>query len=491
MTSLRQPSPPTPAKRDDALPEWLAASTQPPQEPEPEASQPVNPVAWLTSPSPDDVVDSPDTDQFGWLSEGGGTPPAGEDLLGLFGDLESPQADDGALPDALEVGELPDWMHALGDDGEDDLALGKPLKNLRYDAIARELPDEPAGPEPVGALKNVTGVIRPELLFEASTLAVERPVERLIVTDRQAEQVRRISALLAEEGRPVQVGRGGAGRLPLLEWVVAAVMVIVTGLALLADAPLFPTATAHRVVSDTYAALNTLTAGDATVLVAFDYEPDTAAEMQPLADAVLRHLAQGDGVTVYAISTRAAGPAMAEAVLNQPALSGRMVARGGTWQNLGYVSGEASGISGLAVGTLPGAVSPLEFDAFGEPSGLSFERLAGSEVDAIVVLAARPEDLRAWVEQAGRPTGIPLIAGVSARAAPLAEPYRDSGQLAGLLSGLNDAVAYAGLAGQPSASSTLSLWNVQTVGAMTAAALIAIGGLIYGLAGRIRRERAE
>ncbi len=112
----------------------------------------------------------------------------------------------------------------------------------------------------------------------------------------------------------------------------------------------------------------------------------------------------------------------------------------------------------------------------------------GGPFDLIIVFAARSEDLRAWIEQAAAPTGIPVLAGLSVRSVPFAQPYRQSGQLVAVLTGVNDAVAYRARDGAGAGPAVMFRWSAQTVGSVAAALLILVGGLVYGLSSSRRQQ---
>jgi hypothetical protein len=220
-----------------------------------------------------------------------------------------------------------------------------------------------------------------------------------------------------------------------------------------------------------------------TVLVAFEYEPDTAAEMQPLAEALLNHLARRNDITVLALSTRPTGAAMAQSAM------AALERTPSSWVNVGYISGGPTGISALMTGALPGFASPLQTDYRGKTLNTQAARLPDLEPGLIIVLAARSEHLRAWIEQAGTPLQTPVLAAVSAGASPLAYPYEQSGQLVAVLSGINDAVAYNALEGGSGEDELITTWNAQGIGGTAAAMLILIGGVVYGL--RALRQQQE
>ncbi len=485
------------------VPAWLAELGEPGQEAPATEAEPE-----LPPPAQEAIPDWMDTfsfeDRLALPTEAAAMPDLeGEDLLGLSGDLIAPptgeQEEDAeaAVEQAavLEMGELPEWLHGLRDEeeapqrgeetGTPDEGLLEQIQGLRFEAIAGETPHrEEAGPETIGALKDVTGVIQPELIFEGSSLSASEPVEALVITEEQVAQVELIKKLLAREAAGIVLAERQRTGLPVLRWLVALALILAIGAPLLplvqALSPLQPGGGTPG-VGAAYDALDSLTTRQATVVVAFEYEPDAAAELQPLAEAILEHLAGMEGVTVYAVSTWPTGPAMAEAALRQPTIQPRLAATGGTWVNLGYLAGRANGVNNLAIGPPPGVPSALASDFLGQPTGIGSTRLIGEPFDMLIVLAARPEDLRMWIEQASQPTGLPVVAGLSVRAAPLAEPYWQSGQIVAALSGVNDALAYRVRAGQEVVSPLLGRWTAQAAGSVAAASLIVLGVLVYSL----------
>lgn len=416
------------------------------------------------------------------------TPPAagGEDLLGLDADLFADPAgmgDDAAGTDvaAADPLEMPDWLRQAGQPAPpagagqagDDL-LGR-IQGLRYESITGQQSEgEAPGAETVGALKNVSGVIQPEIIFEGSTLSVGRPAKAadardVVITSTQAAQIDLIKRLLAEESSPPPAPKAS---LPLLRWAVTLAIIAAVALPLLVPAlGSFGTPGGSAGVGAAFETIEALAGQPSTVFVAFEYEPDTAAEMQPLAEALLEHLA-GSGATVYAASTHVTGPAMAQAATG--GVSGL------DWTNLGYQPGGVNAVNRLTLGATRGIASPFALDAAGEPTGADVSSLNAADFDLLVVLAAQPDDVRLWVEQAGTPTGIPVLAAVSARGVPAVQPYAQSGQIAAVIGGLGDAAAYhARLGGVPPAVEAAR--TAQGVGAMVAALLILAGGVAAGL----------
>lgn len=479
------------------IPEWLRELEAPPAEaPALSEAAPPEPAAEAT-PSGEERVEWAEVErglEEGLAIEEVAPPLEGGDLLGLTSDLPAPPTEEELpLPPPVGGAELPEWLRGLHELGaapevsEPAGEGGRPdwldqIRDLRYEAIVGEGEKPPLlGTEAVGALKDVAGVIQPELIFEGSSLQVGEPLQELVISDRQAEQIALLRRVLAREVQGVSVAPQRRWRVPLLRWLVALILIVAVAAPFLLNiAPLDPALAGQRPstgVAEAYRTLENLRASPSVVLVAFEYEADTAAEMEPLALALLEHLAAQPATTVYTISTRPTGAAMADAVLHEERIRTLLGERTESWSNLGYLPARASGIYSLATGIAP--ITPL-------PS------LSSGDIRLIIVLAARSDDLRIWVEQAGRPTGIPMLAATSASVAALAQPYRESGQLVAVLSGLNDAAAYQTFGGRQASAALAGRWNAQVLASGVAAALIVLGGLLYGLLSlRNRGEAAQ
>ncbi len=464
-----------------------------------------------------DWMSSLDFDQG--LEMPAGTIPGvqGEDLLGFSGDMTAAapaeKEEKQARPAAeeateLEASEMPDWLRGVAGLGREEEvapatdAEGVPvsadllnqIQDLKFAAITGSKEPRPeTEAETVGALKNVSGVIQPELIFDGSTLTASTSTGEMIITADQSQRIDLIRRMVSQEKTSAAEGGRQRVSLPILRWIAAVLLALAVLAPVALGVTLLPPGIAVADQGQLTAAANTISAlpEGGTVLVAFEYEPDTAAEMQPLADALLKRLAARESLTVYAISTRPTGPAMAEAAFSRADVQPRLASNGGTWIDLGYVSGRTNGVNSLTVGATAGATSPWATDFRGQPISIRTTRLLDGTVDLIVVVTAQADDLRMWVEQAGQPAGIPILAAVSAGAAPMAQPYRMSGQVPAVLSGVNDAVAF-GLSGGDLPDPGLSArWNGQALGGAAVVLLIVLGSLIYGLGSFRDRQEQE
>nr|MBN1229498.1 hypothetical protein [Anaerolineae bacterium] len=477
------------------IPDWMKELTDE-EEPFPDLDFPEleTPMAAADEKAPADNMDW--AAALDWVMAEAPAAPAvaGEDLLGLSGDLFSLGEEEPITAEEPAPEEMPEWFHKLQEQEEESVSVEGPpspvdqIDSLRYSAILGAKPEEgePAL-ETYGALKDVADVIQPELIFEGSSLVVAEPRDELLLTETHAEQILLVEKYLHADRAEAPLTRAGR-RVPVLRWVVALLILAALLISAVMDYRPFSSASAPSAATAAYDALEELAGDTTTVLVAFEFEPDTAAEMNQIARAILEHLATRDSVTVYTISTRTTGSAVADDILRDDSIYSRLKENSGTWLNLGYLPGKANGVSGLTIGTPTSAVSPLAHDYLGAETGIEEDRLVDGEIDAIVILTNRYDDLKMWVEQAGTPSGLPVIAGVSATLAPLAAPYWDSKQLIGLVSGVNDAVAYQQLSTGRVSPVTLTTFNTQALVSTLAALIIIIGAVWNGISSRRNRQ---
>ena len=96
---------------------------------------------------------------------------------------------------------------------------------------------------------------------------------------------------------------------------------------------------------------------------------------------------------------------------------------------------------------------------------------------AVLVLSDKAESARQWVEQIQPTMGkTPLLFVISAQSAPMVEPYFQSGQVSGYLSGYSGSLSYEKIAEQTVASSNhLGAFQASI---LFVALVILLGGLV-------------
>jgi hypothetical protein len=218
---------------------------------------------------------------------------------------------------------------------------------------------------------------------------------------------------------------------------------------------------------------------DSVALVSFDYSTATQGEMQPMAKAVLGRL-KGQGMRIMAMSLEPEGAIIAQKTINE-LLEKRDEKYGASVVNLGYRPGQAAAIRELVTAQNV-FVDITDFNEGKKPAELSQATWSKvndlGQVNVIVTLADNPATARWWVEQlemvpqpaSGRRF---LLAATSASAAPFLQPYRDSNQLNGLISGINGAAAIE--AGRNSFGPARQMIDSQSIAHLIIVILIAVG----------------
>lgn len=334
---------------------------------------------------------------------------------------------------------IPDWLEAL---------------RPRPEAIAAAVEAEPVESE--GLLKGVRGALTPISAFQVPTIRESTgPSEISKVSLARAQLLQSLLPRPAEVLQPQVVERGVSMGERVQRWLVAAVLLIAVGGILIAPLipfnlpPLTQPATSPG-VSRLYNAIQGVGAGD-TVLVAFEYGPSEADELNLVAEPILRHiLAQGAHISV--VSTRPERLAVAEGLLSTIEAPQEQYTQR-------YRPGDATGVSQLLTE-------------------------AGIHPTLILVLTAQPGPLRWWVEQAHALYGdtTPVAAGMSAALEPAASPYLDvsARQMEGAIDGLRGAAAYETLRGSP--GQVAQRLNALAVGHLAIVGLMILGASLYALA---------
>lgn len=211
----------------------------------------------------------------------------------------------------------------------------------------------------------------------------------------------------------------------------------------------------------------------AAVLVSFDYEPSVSDEMSPLAHAVLAHLMR-QKARLLIMSLQPQGPALANQVMQS--LSQRYAySYGSDYVNLGYLAGDEAALAALSKDMNKAFASDFvearPLAAFSAGRGIA----SVADFDLLIELSGDENGVRRWVEQVQSRKSVKLAAATSAAALPLAFPYLQSGQIAGLAGGWPAAAEYERLLGEIGpATRTL---DAQTLGHIVILLLIILGNL--------------
>lgn len=398
-----------------------------------------------------------------WLDENGLALPtpeaAGDELPAEVGD------------ENLEAAELPSWLQSM-----------RPIEMVAPKSVSAE----EKRPEKAGPLAGLSGVLPSEDLIGQY---IKPPLYsvKLRVSEKQRVHASLIESLISEESQPqaVSAERSEAPQR-VLRFLVAAILILAVLLPMLNFLPALPAATIlpqELIAFETTLSDEAVLPRGSAVLLALEYEPGLAGEMQTASEAVIRQLAEND-TRLTVISTSPTGPILAESLLAKGGVDPAFVV------NLGYLAGGSTGLQSFGLAPMQAAPATLQ----GQLAPWNSGTLAGvtrlSDFSAVVVLTDDPDKGRNWVEQVQPALGSkPLLMVSSAQAAPLLLPYYNSGQVQGILSGIAGAAGYEALT-ESSGTASLLRGSYQ-YGMLLTALLVLAGSLITGIITSITRSKAE
>lgn len=467
------------------MPDWLSGLGEAPQAPAPGAEQPAGPAEAL-----------PD-----WLAgiremQPGGA--AGGTAAFIFEEESPPKSEPQSGSDFLTT--LPDWVSQVSaEEGSAESGAAEAEPGLAQSALPTWLeamrPVEAVAPvtpfEDVSSAEAVTAGplsgLRGVLTAEADAIKPRKPPAysvKLRVTDEQRARVALLEELLASEDKAKPLPSA-----PLItpqyifRLAIALALLLPIVWVLITRPQIFKTPRSSLLpgVSDLYQQVATTPRG-APVLIAFDYEPGFAGEMQAAASAVVEHLLER-GAYLAVVSTSPTGPFVAEhfiASLGQGAgASGRFVS---SHANLGYLPGGTIGLVNLAASPIAQVLPyTLQGDYVWNLAPLDKVK-AVTDFSLVLVLTDNPETARAWIEQVGpvlNQKAVPLLLVSSAQAEPLVRPYYEGipARVQGLVSGVVGGAAYEAQRG--SVGPALRLWDAFGT-AMTVSFLVILVGGVAG-----------
>ncbi|HOV07132.1 MAG TPA: hypothetical protein PLV27_07725 [Anaerolineaceae bacterium] len=218
------------------------------------------------------------------------------------------------------------------------------------------------------------------------------------------------------------------------------------------------------------------------VLIAAHFEAALAGELNWTAQSVLDHLVSR-GVPIAITSTNVTGYAMVNQFVEQAAARQPTYALEEKVFNLGYLPGGTIGMG--AIVNHPLAALPLTTNlqpVTDLPILNAIHSL--SDYGSVILVTDSPEIARTWIEQINQlDAPVSVIAVVSAQAAPLLQPYFDSGQISGYVSGLNGALSYELLRLVP--GQAFQRFSSYQIALLLTAVILFIGGMIYFILGSV------
>lgn len=211
-------------------------------------------------------------------------------------------------------------------------------------------------------------------------------------------------------------------------------------------------------VQSIYDALEELQPG-AKVLCAFDYDPPSAPELQPMADAFMKYAFEKD-LKVVIMGLWPQGPQQAnqavEAAFNETPALRNQIEYGVDYVNLGYQAGNEFVI--LRMGTGFKAMFPTDLYNTPYDSIPLLKNIRNfSNIDLGLNFSAGKPGTVEWVQLAVDRFRLPLAAGNTAVQAPMAYPYVNTGQLIGLMGGMTGGAEFEKLTGRYGKATTFLL----------------------------------
>lgn len=176
------------------------------------------------------------------------------------------------------------------------------------------------------------------------------------------------------------------------------------------------------------------------VLVAFDYDPSTLQELDPMAVAFMKHCFS-KGHKIIGMALWPMGASIARAHFSKIAREEFGLKYGVDYLNLGYKFGGLIVIDALGKDfrdAFPKDIDGISVDEFPIMSNIRNLR----DIDFVMDLSAGDPGIPFWVMIAQGRYSREVGGGCTAVSAPQFYPYLESGQLAGLLGGMKGAAEY-------------------------------------------------
>jgi hypothetical protein len=244
----------------------------------------------------------------------------------------------------------------------------------------------------------------------------------------------------------------------------------------------FPERTSPMVRS-VFEAIEELPEGSA-VLLAYDYDPASQGELQPMAAAFMRHCAKKKH-KLYLLTLWPQGVPMLQKAVRILNREYPEYEYGRDYVNLGFRPG--------AEGVIKVVVSDLKQLFASDRNGTDLNEIPMTkdlkniqQMDLIVNVAAGNPGAKEWVQYASTPYGIKTVVGTTGVTAPALYPYIPD-QLAGILGAIKAAAEYEqaiiehypDLDENPGAQEGLRRMGPQLVAHMLMIVLIVAGNVIY------------
>jgi hypothetical protein len=470
-SAVKGPSEPVPeasAEPPTMVGGTLSAGAEPPAEGQPPTEEKETP-AWLKGLAAGTAAGAAAS------AVGGQSEAAGQELFpaALPSWLDEVKPPEGGTPapgeGPITQGELPSWVQAL-----------RPVEAVEVAGEVEEGAVEDKGP--LAGFSNVLPAAAGAAIHQVSPYP-----NKLLVNESQQAQLELLERQVAGErtARP-PVARARISSSRMLRWGIAALLLAFVALPIIFHSQVTPGVSLYppELVS-TIKVIDDLPP-TATVLVVVDYQPASSGELEALSTPLLDQLRLRGATSVF-VSSTAAGSALADRLVARVD-SDLQGAAAQQYINLGYLTGGPSGIANFAAAPAQAAPHTVSgVPAWGLPPLQGVSSL--SDFAAMVVLTDSSDTGAMWIEQGRARLGAsPMLLGISAQAEPMLQPYYDSQQVQGMVTGLPGGIAYEQANGISSISS--HYWDAFSVGFLVADFIVAVGGVLALLAAwQSRRSR--
>lgn len=446
---------------DDGLvdmPDWLkSVAPEPMVFDEPAKPAPVEDAAPQITPTPAFTDDAGSGAEEGLFTEM-------PDWLSSAAQMSAAPAEPAGESDALAPNALPDWLEAMRPMGQ---AIPGSISSMSDQTLEQR-----------GALAGLQGVLPAGTGF-TPTSKPKSYSNKLSVGDEQIKHAAIFEQILAAETSPeVLVTEKTLGASRGLRWAISAILigVILTTLFLKTPFLSVPTGVPNELAFGVSVA-QAIPDG-APVLVAVDYDASRAGEMEAAAAPLFDNLILLKHPRLTFVSTNEAGSILTERFMNGPL--GFHVQNGASYLNLGYLAGGQVGIRAFA----QDPVNAMPVDITGQPAWIlpMLQDVRSLNQFALIILITDDADAaRDWIEQTQDARGVvPIVAITSAQATSMIQPYYDSRQVAGVISGLYGGAIVERQYNSGRPGTAHEYWDAYSIGMMLALALT-LGGSFVNL----------
>lgn len=257
--------------------------------------------------------------------------------------------------------------------------------------------------------------------------------------------------------------------------VIFALLAVVVIVVMLAK-PRLPI-TVSESTRNVYERIDALDSG-AVVMISFDHEAASLPEIGPIGAAIAQHCFRR-GVAVVGLALFSEGNAIGYDLLSRRAAdAGRVY--GQDWIYLGFRPQYTAAILGM--GESIAAVFNSDYNGVPLADLPLANRVRNYSDIALVVSIADGSMPTYWVEYAANRYGETIVAALSAVMVTSFTPYLESGQLAGILTGLKGAAEYEQLLAAPAA-------GTRGMAAQSAAHVLIAALVLWGNVDAWRRRR--